>query len=266
MKDNNDAVKRENKKALPKFALLMVLSLAGGAVLGLVLAIFGLENLGDGLAAAGRFFTRYLAAPLLIAVPILELAVCLPIYFGAKKKLAAWDGEDEAAGSEAEARLSMCIWITGIALILNLFLMSAMTANFVNDAGTDRMMPSQMFFSGWGAFMAGFVVCVALQQKLVDLCKRLNPEKQGSIYDTKFQKKWFESCDEAERLIIGQCAMKAYQAMARVCLGLWLVFVLGGMFFDWGFLPSLAVCIIWGTGQTVYAWHAAKRGKPGGKI
>ena len=114
--------------------------------------------------------------------------------------------------------------------------------------------------------MAGFVVCVVLQQKLVDLCKRLNPEKQGSIYDTKFQKKWFESCDEAERLIIGQCAMKAYQAMARVCLGLWLVFVLGGMFFDWGFLPSLAVCIIWGTGQTVYAWHAAKLGKPGGKI
>lgn len=266
MKDNNDAVKRENKKALPKFALIVVLSLAGGVALGLVLTILGLENLGDGLEAAGRFFSRYLAAPLLVAVPILELAVCLPIYFGAKKKLAAWDGEDEAAGSEAEARLSVCIWITGIALILNLFLMSAMTANFVNDAGTDRMMPSQMFFSGWGAFMANFVVCVVLQQKLVDLTKRLNPEKQGSVYDTKFQKKWYESCDEAERLIIGQCAMKAYQAMGRVCLGLWLVFLLGGMFFDWGFLPSLAVCIVWGVGQSVYSWYAVKLGKPGGKV
>ena len=237
MKNNDSAARQENKKALPKFALLVVLSLAGGVALGLVLTILGLENLGDGLEAAGRFFSRYLAAPLLVAVPILELAVCLPIYFGAKKKLAAWDGEDEAAGSEAEARLSVCIWITGTALILNLFLMSAMTANFVNDAGTDRMMPSQMFFSGWGAFMANFVVCVVLQQKLVDLTKRL-----------------------------GQCAMKAYQAMARVCLGLWLVFLLGGMFFDWGFLPSLAVCIVWGVGQSVYSWYAVKLGKPGGKV
>ena len=266
MKNNDSAARQENKKALPKFALLVVLSLAGGVALGLVLTILGLENLGDGLEAAGRFFSRYLAAPLLVAVPILELAVCLPIYFGAKKKLAAWDGEDEAAGSEAEARLSVCIWITGTALILNLFLMSAMTANFVNDAGTDRMMPSQMFFSGWGAFMANFVVCVVLQQKLVDLTKRLNPEKRGSVYDTKFQKKWYESCDEAERLIVGQCAMKAYQAMARVCLGLWLVFLLGGMFFDWGFLPSLAVCIVWGVGQSVYSWYAVKLGKPGGKV
>lgn len=266
MKNNDSAARQENKKALPKFALLVVLSLAGGVALGLVLTILGLENLGNGLEAAGRFFSRYLAAPLLVAVPILELAVCLPIYFGAKKKLAAWDGEDEAAGSEAEARLSVCIWITGTALILNLFLMSAMTANFVNDAGTDRMMPSQMFFSGWGAFMANFVVCVVLQQKLVDLTKRLNPEKRGSVYDTKFQKKWYESCDEAERLIVGQCAMKAYQAMARVCLGLWLVFLLGGMFFDWGFLPSLAVCIVWGVGQSVYSWYAVKLGKPGGKV
>lgn len=105
-----------------------------------------------------------------------------------------------------------------------------------------------------------------LQQKLVDLTKRLNPEKKGSVYDTKFQKKWYESCDEAERAIIGQCAFKAYQAMVRVCLGLWVVFALGGMFFNWGFLPALAVCIVWGVGQSVYAWWTLKLGKSGGSV
>lgn len=264
MKNDNEAIKRENKKALPKFALIMVLSLAGGIVLGLVLTILGLENLGDGLAAAGQFFTRYVSVPLLIAVPVVELAICLPIYSGAKKRLAVWDGEDESVSNQIETWLSVCLWITGMALIASLFLMSAMTANFVNDAGTDRMMPKEMFFSGLGAFLATLAVCVVLQQKLVDLSKRLNPEKHGSVYDTKFQKKWYESCDEAERAIIGQCAFKAYQAMSRACLGLWLVLLLGGMFFNWGFLPVLAVCIVWAVGQSVYSYSCIKLGKSDG--
>ena len=266
MKDNNDAARRENKKALPKFALIITLSLVGGVALGLALVFLRVENLRDALAAAGAWFTRYAAAPLLVALPLLELAICLPIYFGAKKQLSAWDGEDESVGSEIEARLAVCVWITGLALIANLFLLAAMTADFVNDAGTPRMMPAQMFFSGLGAFLAHFAVCVVLQQKLVDLTKTLNPEKRGSVYDTKFQKKWLDSCDEAERAVIGQCAYKAYQAVSQACLALWLVFLLGGMFFDWGFLPVLAVCVIWGVGQSVYSYWCLKLGRPGGKL
>ena len=266
MKDNNDAARRENKKALPKFALIITLSLVGGVALGLALVFLRVENLRDALAAAGAWFTRYAAAPLLVTLPLLELAICLPIYFGAKKQLSAWDGEDESVGSEIEARLAVCVWITGLALIANLFLLAAMTADFVNNAGTPRMMPAQMFFSGLGAFLAHFAVCVVLQQKLVDLTKTLNPEKHGSVYDTKFQKKWLDSCDEAERAVIGQCAYKAYQAVSQACLALWLVFLLGGMFFDWGFLPVLAVCVIWGVGQSVYSYWCLKLGRPGGKL
>ena len=266
MKDNNDAARRENKKALPKFALIITLSLVGGVALGLALVFLRVENLRDALAAAGAWFTRYAAAPLLVTLPLLELAICLPIYFGAKKQLSAWDGEDESVGSEIEARLAVCVWITGLALIANLFLLAAMTADFVNNAGTPRMMPAQMFFSGLGAFLAHFAVCVVLQQKLVDLTKRLNPEKHGSVYDTKFRKKWLDSCDEAERAVIGQCAYKAYQAVSQACLALWLVFLLGGMFFDWGFLPVLAVCVIWGVGQSVYSYWCLKLGRPGGKL
>ena len=262
--NNNDAVRQENKKALPKFALIMAVSLVGGIALGLALVFVVPEHLGDTLDAAGRFFTRHLAGPLLIAVPFLELAICLPIYSGAKKRLAAWDGEDEAVSNEAEARLSVCIWITGMALILSLFLLAAMVSNFVKDAGTDQIMPPQMFFGGLGGIFAALAVAVLLQQKLVDLSKRLNPEKHGSVYDTRFQKTWYESCDEAERAIIGQCALKAYQAVSRTCLGLWLVFVVGGMFLDWGFLPALAVCIIWGVSQSAYSWQALKLSKPGG--
>ena len=266
MKSNNDPIKQENKKALPKFILVVVLSLVFGGVLGFALVSLNLENFEDALAAAGLFFTNHVAAWLIIALPIVEFAVCLPTYFSAKKQLSAWDGEDETVSSEVETKLSMCIWITGLCTVAAFFLLSAMFAGFVGNAGTPQMMPAPMFFGGLAGFLVDLLAPVVLQQKLVDLTKRLYPEKQGSVYDTKFQKKWYDSCDEAERLIIGQCALKAYRAMTTACLALWVVFALGGMFFSWGFLPAAAVCVVWGVGQSVYAWWSLKLDKPGGKM
>ena len=135
MKNNNNTALQENKKALPKFILTVVLSLALGGVLGFSLVFLNLEGFEDVLAAAGLFFTNRVAAWLIIALPVIEFAVCLPIYFSAKKQLAAWDGEDETASGKAEARLSVCIWITGLCTVLAFFLLSAMFAGFVGNAG-----------------------------------------------------------------------------------------------------------------------------------
>lgn len=265
MKNNSDEMaKRENKKALPKFILIVVLSLALGGVLGFALVTLNLQDFQDALDGAGLFFTNHAAPWLLIALPVAELAVCLPIYFSAKKQLAAWDGEDEAVSGQADVKLSVCLWITGLCTVAALFLLAAMFAGFVGNAGTERMMPAPMFFGGLAAFLADLLAPMIVQQKLVDLTKRLNPEKRGSVYDTKFQKKWYDSCDEAERAVIGRCAFQAYQAMCCTCMALWVVFALGGMFFNWGFLPAMAVCIVWGVGQSVYSWTCLKLDRSGG--
>ena len=263
MRNNHDAIRQENKKAIPRFILIVALSLVIGGVLGFALVSLNLENFEDTLAAAGLFFTNHVAAWLIIALPIVEFAVCLPIYFRAKKQLSAWDGEDETVSNEVDAKLSMCIWITGLCTVAAFFLLSALFAGFVGNAGTPQMMPAPVFFSGLIGFLVNLFAPMVLQQKLVDLTKQLYPEKQGSVYDTKFQKKWYDSCDEAERAVIGQCAFKAYRAMTTACMALWVVFALGGMFFSWGFLPAAAVCIVWGVGQSVYSWTCLKLGKPG---
>ena len=265
MKNNSDEMaKRENKKALPKFILIVVLSLALGGVLGFALVTLNLQDFQGVLGGAGLFFTNHVAPWLLIALPVVELAVCLPIYFSGKKQLAAWDGEDESVSNKIEAKLSVCLWVTGLCTVAALFLLAAMFAGFVGNAGTERMMPAPMFFGGLAAFLADLFAPMIVQQKLVDLTKRLNPEKRGSVYDTKFQKKWYDSCDEAERAVIGRCAFQAYQAMCCTCMALWVVFALGGMFFNWGFLPAMAVCIVWGVGQSVYSWTCLKLDRSGG--
>ena len=265
MKNNSDEMaKRENKKALPKFILIVVLSLALGGVLGFALVTLNLQDFQDALDGAGLFFTNHAAPWLLITLPVAELALCLPIYFSAKKQLAGWDGENEAVSGQADVKLSVCLWITGLCTVAALFLLAAMFAGFVGNAGTERMMPAPMFFGGLAGFLADLFAPMIVQQKLVDLTKRLNPEKRGSVYDTKFQKKWYDSCDEAERAVIGRCAFQAYQAMCWTCMALWVVFALGGMFFSWGFLPAMAVCIVWGVGQSVYSWTCLKLDRSGG--
>lgn len=266
MKSNNDPIKQENKKAIPKFILMSVVGMVGGGILGFALAFLEIENLTDALTAAGVFFTINVAPWLLIAMPVVELIVCLPIYFGAKKQLAAWDGEDETVSGEIEASLSVDMWITGMVNVLNFFLLAALFSGFADMAGNPMKLTPVKFFGGLGAFLITLYATAVVQQKLVDATKRLNPEKQGSVYDTKFQKKWMDSCDEAEKAVIGQCAMKAYQAVTITCLALWAVLGLGGMFFSWGFMPAMTVCIIWGVSQSVYCYWCLKLSNPGAAL
>lgn len=267
MKDNNDSIRQENKKAIPKFILMSVGGLIGGGVLGFVLAFFmDGTNFVESLTAAGQFFTIHAAPWLLIVLPVVELILCLPIYFGAKKQFAGWDGEDETVSNEVEAKLSVDLWLTSMATILAFFLAAALFSGFLDMEGNPMRVAPVNFFGGLGAFLVTLYVSAVLQQKIVDATKRLNPEKHGSVYDPKFHKTWLESCDEAERAIIGQCAMKAYQAVSMTCLALWAVLGLGGMFFSWGFMPAMTVCIVWGVSQSVYCYWCIKLSKPGSAL
>lgn len=262
MKNSNDPIRQENKKAMPKFILFLILGLVFGLILGFAQSFLRYEGFGDVLSAFGAFFAVRLAGWLLCACPVVELAAGLPLYFSAKKRLAAWDGEDEAVSEAIDRKLSVCIWISGMANVLGFFLAAGHFAGIARDMFTGASMGKAHLFLGLGGFLADLIVSVVFQQKLVDTTKQLNPEKHGSVYDPRFQEKWLDSCDEAERAVIGQCAMKSYRAMSTACLALWVVLVLGGMYFDLGFLPAMAVCAVWGVGQSVYSYWAIRLSGP----
>ena len=260
MKNSNDSIRQENKKAMPKFALIFVVCLTGGLVLGFVMARLDFEGLGDALSTFGAFYASRLAGWLLCICLAVEFSAGLPLYFSAKKQLSAWDGEDEAVSEAIEQKLSVCTWITSMATVLGFLLAAGHFSGMIH--GGSRVQPAYTFL-GLGAFLFILTGSVFFQQKLVDTTKKLNPEKHGSVYDPKFHKKWLDSCDEAERAVIGQCAMKAYQAVTYTCLALWTVFVMGGIYFDWGFLPVIPVCIVWGVVQSVYSYWAIRLSRPG---
>lgn len=233
----------ENRKALPKFFLIMLGSLLLGGVLGF------LVGFSDFLLDTGEV-ARRLEDGLRAIVPwgipvttVVTMGSCFFLYRSAAKKAADWDGGDEDASSEAaENRLSWALLLSAVQMLIDLFFMTAIGTYQLED-GTLGMI---------GVFMLSCGLVVFAQQKVVDLERRMNPEKHGSVYDMKFQKKWLASCDESERRQIGEASRVAYTVTSRVCLGIWLALTVLGMVFDLGMLPVFVLLLVWGTLQVTY--------------
>jgi len=262
--DNNNEIKKANRKAMPKFMLIMVVSLLVGSTTGFCAAKYGLNTLADGMKSAGAFFGAYIAPWLMLAAAVIAPAVCVPIYKSAKKLLSSWDGENEETSDAIDKKLSIVIWITSAALILSYFLIAASYSGGFETFENENSVVS--FFAGIVGFFAILVEAVIIQQKCVDAVKKTNPEKTASVYDTKFQKKWMDSCDEAEKIMIGKCAVKAYSATNTVCTVLAIALAVCALIFGIGFLPSLVVCLIWIVNQSVYCREALRYSKAGNKI
>ena len=199
-----------------------------------------------------------------VAVAVIVPVVCVPIYQSATKLLASWDGENEEMSDTIDEKLSIVLWVTSAAFILSYFLIAASYANGFETFKTETS--GALFLAGIIGFLTIMIEAVIFQQKCVDTTKKMNPEKTASVYDTKFQKKWMESCDEAEKIMIGKCAFKAYAATNTVCSILSIVLAICALVFGIGFLPSLVVCLIWIVNQSVYCKEALKYSKAGNKI
>ena len=258
---NNDEIRQANRKALPKFLLIVLGSVVFGAVIGFasdfILFEAGQENVADALSGLGTGLAK--AAPwLLAACGGVELISGMILYRKAKAIVRGWDGEDETVPERAEKPLNLALWISSMAMVAAFFLMTAAySAGMVSKSDAFGML------GGVAAFSAVMAITIILQQRLVDLVKRLYPEKKASVYDTKFQKEWFAQCDEAEKAQIGESAYHAYNAANKTCMALWLVFTLTALFLDTGILPVLAVCVIWAVTQSVYCWWANRLGSHG---
>lgn len=243
--------KSENQKALPKFLGILVIASLVGGVLGGLSGAAGYFLKGEELGAA---ITRLLST----ASPW-AMALCATVLLGngfyqyrrARTAFRSWDGENEDVIWQAEDRLSRAMLMSSLTAIVSFFFFSAGTVKLPQEADSAAI-----------PLLAIFLVVIALsillQQKTVDLTKEINPEKRGSVYDMKFQERWLESCDEAERRQIGQASYKAYTTLNKFCPYCWGVLFLGNMIFHYGILPSAIVLVIWAVLTVSYTREAIR--------
>ena len=87
----------------------------------------------------------------------------------------------------------------------------------------------------------------------MNLEKEINPEKKGSIYDMKFQNKWLENCDEAERYMTYKCSFKTFKVMQTVGVVLWQICLVGQIAFGTGAFATIIVTIFMIIQTSVYS-------------
>ena len=247
--------KGENRKALPKFALTMLGSLLAGGVIGFVVGCS--RVLGPQTAALAAGLSRALEAATPWGIPVtsvLTLGTCFLLYRSAARKYAVWDGGDEDETSQAiEMNLSWVLLFSAVQLLINLFFLAAFCVYCIDKE------ISALATVGVFLVSCGFVIFA--QQKAVDLERKMNPEKHGSVYDSKFQKRWLESCDESERRQIGQACYRAYMVAGRFCMGLWLVLVILSLVFKISLLPVFVLLLVWGVLQVTYTLECIRLGR-----
>ena len=249
----NDHVKRDNRRAQPKYLLTILLYGLLGGVLGFFTGVAGAAGVAETVRQALDRLLAVCAPWGIVASAVILLGAGWYLYAAAKRRFTAWDGEDEDTMDDVERQLSWALLLTGLMIVLDFFFFAASIIY-------------ERFLQDLILFLASVAVLVVLQQKIVDLERRINPEKRGSVYDMKFQKTWMDSCDEAERAQIGQACYTAYRMGNKVCVFLWVALLILNFVFDFGLLPIAAVLVVWGVMQTAYALECIRLSKRKGEV
>ena len=248
----NNTVKKDNRKALPKYLLILFAAAIFGGILGFAAGWVGHDNLSEVIAASVSNGLTAAAPWALLGTSVISLAVILWLYRSAKALFTGWDGEDDDTMDRADEKLNWALLLTAAQLVLDMFFFTAAESGASPLGG----------IMGVLFFLVSVFTLVFAQQKIVDLTRRMNPEKKGSVYDMNFRKKWIESCDEAERKQIGQAAYKAYTVVSTVCPILWVALLMLSYAFHIELLmPTFVVCFIWLLLQVSYCLECIRLGK-----
>ncbi|MCI6960178.1 MAG: DUF3169 family protein [Oscillospiraceae bacterium] len=189
-----------------KFTLLMIASALAGAFISIFL--FGRE---DGLLQLTRRVSDglILAGPWLLALGLVPCAVAHGLYRSALKVAARAD-EDDDAFETANRRLSLSMAFSAVVMpwmMLTICLALPSVNVIANNVFVVAVVPLLLVEIAWSC---------GLQAVVVRAMQRLAPEKRGNVFDTRFQKDWYASCDEAERQRIGECGYHTYLTMTKI--------------------------------------------------
>ena len=230
-------IQKDNKKALPKYLLIVAVGLLLGGVAGYFSV--GLAD-GSGPERLGAWLHRTLLPVLPYLLPGIILAVIADYIFArgkVRKVHAGWDGEDEEISDWLDRTLNDLVSVLNCSMPLS-FLAFAAVFCWAEPG-------NPVYFINAGMLLLYLGVISYLQMKVINFIRTINPEKQGSVFDPKFAKKWQESCDEAEKKQIGEASFAVFRVMNIACTIAWVVLIFLHIMFSTGLLPIAVVMILY---------------------
>ena len=135
----SDNVRRDNRRALPKYLLTILLFGLLGGVLGFFTGVAGAAGVAETVRQALDRVLAVCAPWGIVGSAVVLLGAGWYLYAAAKRRFAAWDGEDEDAMDAAEQQLSWALLLTGLVIILDFFFFAASIIY-------DRFLPDLILF------------------------------------------------------------------------------------------------------------------------
>lgn len=135
----SDNVRRDNRRALPKYLLTILLFGLLGGVLGFFTGVAGAAGVAETVRQALDRVLAVCAPWGIVGSAVVLLGAGWYLYAAAKRRFAAWDGEDEDAMDAAEQQLSWALLLTGLVIILDFFLLRRLHHLRPLSAGPDPL-------------------------------------------------------------------------------------------------------------------------------
>lgn len=194
---------RSNRTIYARFAVTILVCAALGGVAGYLAAMAGNHLLDTSL----NFNEALVSLGLWWFVPgYVLLAAGAACYLGGKALLPRAVEEDDAF-READRRLCLSLIFSGASMVW-LFIALGISGQKLT-ASLESVLLILLL-------VVQLVWIIALQALTVQATKVIHPEKKGNVFDSKFQKDWYRSCDEAEQQQIGQCSYFSFRVMGAL--------------------------------------------------
>ena len=233
-------MKNYKRSVLISNCLLIIFCAVVGGVIGSSLSrAIVIEAFNNGVESF-RFMLIHYAPYISMVINIVAFVLCFSIYFRCKNLAAKWDGEDEEIIDRVESGLSLALAIGTIAVIISYMLVAIGVGNIqevVND-------PKASIINGVPVLFC-VIWAIALQYRVVSLRQKINQENNISVFDIKFNKKYFESRDEGQKMVIYRASYDVYKSLLYINLVMFLIAFFGMSFFHTGILPIILVCGSW---------------------
>ncbi len=250
--------RQEDKKSFKPFIIIMVICFVVGIGAGKTTHIIE-DNL-EAIRAAveqAEVVLAYVLPSIFLFINIAEFALVLGIVKRQEKRLKEWDGEDEEILDDIERKLDFPLNVTNAVQILGLFLFAA-CIHIDISVELPKLHENIIFWVIIIDLMASLIICTMFQKRMVNLVKVMNPEKNGSIFDVDFNKKWEESCDEAQKMVMYRSSYKAFRVSNMMCCLLWVIGIVTDFAFHTGLFPIAIVLLIWLVQLLVYSKESTR--------
>lgn len=193
---------RSSKVIHARFAITILVCAALGGVAGYFIAMAG-KNLFE---TAGDLNMALAALGLWWFVPGYVLLAAGTLYYLRGKALLPRAEADDDAFEETDRRLCLALALSG----------ASMVWMFIALGIGGQLQAAAQGLALVGLLVVQLVWITVVQALTVKATKVIHPEKKGNVLDSKFQKDWFHSCDEAEQQQIGQCSYFSFRVMSTL--------------------------------------------------